>query len=65
MSVHALDVFIENATKMVCIILLSRKNEDQPIQYNGNYWCRQGMGIMHLDVLDPFFHSGDAWDSMP
>ena len=26
---------------------------------------RQGMGIMHLDVVDTVFHSGDAWDSMP
>ena len=27
--------------------------------------ARQGMGIMHLDVMDTVFHSGDAWDSMP
>ena len=26
---------------------------------------RHGMGIMHLDVTDTVFHSGDAWDSMP
>ena len=25
---------------------------------------RQGMGIMHSDVMDTVFHSGDAWDSM-
>ena len=24
----------------------------------------QGMGIMHSDVMDTVFHSGDAWDSM-
>ena len=22
----------------------------------------QGMGIMHSDVMDTIFHSGDAWD---
>ena len=26
---------------------------------------RQGMGIMHSDVMNTFFQSGDAWDSMP
>ena len=26
---------------------------------------RQGMGIMHSDVMDTVFYSGDAWDSMP
>ena len=25
----------------------------------------QGMGIMHSDVMDTVFHSGDVWDSMP
>ena len=25
----------------------------------------QEMGIMHSDVMDIAFHSGDAWDSMP
>ena len=25
----------------------------------------QGMGIMHSDVMDTVFNSGDAWDSMP
>ena len=35
-----------------------------PIQCNGNYSVRQGMGIMHSDVMDTVFHSGDAWDSM-
>ena len=25
----------------------------------------QGMGILHSDVMDTVFHSGDAWDSMP
>ena len=24
---------------------------------------RQGMIIMHSDVMDTVFHSGDAWDS--
>ena len=26
---------------------------------------RQGMGIMHSDVMDTVFLSGDAWDSIP
>ena len=26
---------------------------------------RQGMRIMHSDVIDTIFHSGDIWDSMP
>ena len=26
---------------------------------------RHGMGIMHSDVMDTDFHSGDAWNSMP
>ena len=25
----------------------------------------QGMIIMHSDVMDSVFHSGDAWDFMP
>ena len=25
----------------------------------------QEKGIMHLDVVDIIFHSGDTWDSMP
>ena len=24
---------------------------------------RQGMGMMHLDVMVTLFHSGDAWGS--
>ena len=24
-------------------------------------WVRQRMGIVHLDVMDTIFHSGDAW----
>ena len=28
-------------------------------------WVRHVMGIMHLDVKDTVFFSGDAWDSMP
>ena len=31
----------------------------------GTTGVRQGMGIMHLDVMDTVFHSGDSWDSMP
>ena len=27
-----------------------------------NTGVRQGMGIMHSDVMDTVFHSGDAWD---
>ena len=47
MPVHALDVFVENATKMVRSIpfnakialnLDSTKNLYFPIQCNGNYW---------------------------
>ena len=47
MSGHALDIFIEKTTKMVKVIPLNAKNEDQtlrssktlqfPIQCNGNY----------------------------
>ena len=25
----------------------------------------QGMGIMHSDVIDTVYHSGEAWDSVP
>ena len=25
----------------------------------------QGVIMMHLGVMDSFFRSGDAWDSMP
>ena len=32
MPIHALDVFIENATKMVLIIQLNTKNEDQTLR---------------------------------
>ena len=27
------------------------------------YGVRQGMGIMHSDVMDTVFHSGDAWNA--
>ena len=30
-----------------------------------NSGVHQVMSIMHLDVMDTDFHSGDAWDSMP
>ena len=36
-----------------------------PKQHNGKFWVHQRMGIMHSDVMDTVFHSGDAWDSMP
>ena len=32
MPVHAIDVFIENATKMVGIIPVNRKNKDQTLR---------------------------------
>ena len=32
MSEHALDIFIENATKMVLVIPLNPKNEDQTLR---------------------------------
>ena len=76
MPVYALDVFIENVTKM-----------DWFIPLNANKWglnfkvasklctflynaiettaARQGMGIMHSNVKDTVFHSGDACDSKP
>ena len=57
MPVHALDVFIEIATKTVSIIPLNTKNEDKPLWYDHNFafsyaGVRQGMGIMHLNVMD-------------
>ena len=26
---------------------------------------RQGMGLMHSNVMDTIFYSGDGWDSVP
>ena len=34
---HALDIFIENATKMVEVIPLNAKNEDQTLWYHQNF----------------------------
>ena len=33
MPEHAIDIFIENATKMVLVIPLNAKNEDQTLRY--------------------------------
>ena len=57
MPEHALDICIENATKMVKVISLNAKNEDRTL--------RLGMIIMHLGVIDTVFHSGEAWNPMP
>ena len=46
---------LEGSTKL-CIILYNT------MDFTG---IRQGMGMMHSDVMDTFFLSGDAWDSMP
>ena len=73
MPVHALNIFIENATKMLWIILLNTKNEDQTLRQLQHFaffdtmqsGVCQIMGIMHSDVMDTVFHCDDAWDSMP
>ena len=76
MPVHDLDVSIENATQIVCIIQWNTKKWGPNFKvapklgiflYNAmeTTGVRQGMGIMYLDVMDTVFHSGDAWDSMP
>ena len=75
MPVHALDVFIESATKMVWIIPFTQKMIINLIVapkiciflYSAmeTTVVRLGIGIMHSDVIDTVFHSGDAWDSMP
>ena len=73
---HALDIFIENATKMVKVIPLNAKNEDQTFKVSPKLYIflynamettgvHQGMIIMHSGVMDTVFHSGDAWDCMP
>ena len=70
MPVYAIDFFVENTTKMVLITPFNRKNKDQTkiatklciFLYNtmGTTGIRRGMGIIHLEVLDTFFHSGEA-----
>ena len=34
---HALDIFVENATKMVYVIPLNAKNEDQTLREHQNF----------------------------
>ena len=75
MPEHALDIFIENATKMVKVIPLNAKNEDQTkvapklciLLYNAmeTTGVLHGMILMHSVAMYTVFHSGDAWDSMP
>ena len=76
MTVQALKVFEENATKLIWNFPLNSTNEDQPLRWYQNFafflyntilttGIRQGMGILHSDVMDSLFHSGDAWDSLP
>ena len=72
---HALDIFIENATKMVWVIPLNLKNGDQTLRQHQNsafflynamktIGVRQGMSIMYSGVMDTVFHSCDALDSL-
>ena len=66
MPVHALDVFIENATKMVYYPIKHKKGGSNfkvtrklcIFLYNAmeTTGVRQGMGIMHSDVMDTIFH---------
>ena len=71
MPEHALDIFIENATKMILVVPLNANFKIVPklciFLYNAmeTTGVRQGMIIMHLGVMDTVSHSGDAWDSMP
>ena len=54
---------------------IKHENEDQTLsstktlhfllQCNGNYWGPSRNGIIHMDIMDTVFHSGDAWDTMP
>ena len=72
---HALDICIENATKMVWVIPLTQKWRSNfkiapkfcIFLYNAmkTIGVCQGMSIMHYCVLDTVFHSFDALDSMP
>ena len=76
MPEHTLDIFIENASKMVRVIPLNMKNEDQTFKivpklciflYNAmeTTGVCHGVITMHWGVMDTVSHSGDAWDSMP
>ena len=67
---HALDIFIENATKMVRVIKRSNFKVAPKLcifLYNAmeTIGVCQGMIIMHSSVIDTVFHSCDALDSMP
>ena len=73
MSLHALDVFNENATKMVWLIKQKKWGPTVKVApklciflYNTMQitGIRQVMGVMHSDVMDIFFYSGDAWKAM-
>ena len=70
MPVHALDVFIENATKMVRVIRFNTQFKVAPklciFLYNAmeTTGVRQGMGIMHSGVMDTVFHSGEYKEYM-
>ena len=70
MPVHALDVFIENSTKMVRVIQLNTQFKVAPklciFLYSAmeTTWVRQGMGIMHSGVMDTVFHSSEYKEYM-
>ena len=74
MPVHALDVFIENATKWVELSSLTQQSKSNfkvarklcIFLFNAmeTVGIRQGMGKLHSDVIDTVFHKGDAWDAM-
>ena len=76
MQEHAINIFIENAIKMVLYIPLNAKKWKSNVKvtqklciflYNvmESIGVRQGMSIMHSGVMDTVFHSYDALDSMP
>ena len=76
MQGHALNIFIENATKVVKVIPFNAKKCGSNFtvaqklcifQYNAmeTTGVHQGMIILHSGVMDTVVHSGDAWDSMP
>ena len=73
---HALNIFLENATKMVWVIQLNAKKWRSNFKVAPKlciFLCnametigvRQGMSIIHSDVMDTVFYSCNALDSMP
>ena len=73
---HALNIFLENATKMVWVIPLNTKKWRSNFKVAPKlciFLCnametigvRQGMSIMRSGAMDTVFHSCDAFDSMP